>query len=57
MVMFGQLAEMVVKVAGKKPTIKHIPGPLGVRGRNSGGWRSEVRSQRSEIGCPREARE
>ena len=55
--MFGQLAEMVVKVAGKKPTIKHIPGPLGVRGRNSGGWRSEVRSQRSEIGCPREARE
>ena len=22
-------------IAGKKQTIKHIPGPLGVRGRNS----------------------
>lgn len=26
---------MVMSVAGKKLTIKHIPGPLGVRGRNS----------------------
>ncbi len=35
MVTINQLAEMVMKVAGKKLAIKHIPGPLGVRGRNS----------------------
>ncbi|HTZ79780.1 MAG TPA: NAD-dependent epimerase/dehydratase family protein [Stellaceae bacterium] len=35
MVTINQLAEMIMKVAGKKLTIKHIPGPLGVRGRNS----------------------
>jgi len=26
---------MIMEVAGKKLGIKHIPGPLGVRGRNS----------------------
>ena len=35
MVTINQLAEMVMEVAGKKLKIKHIPGPLGVRGRNS----------------------
>jgi len=35
MVTINQLAEMVMKIAGKQQTIKHIPGPLGVRGRNS----------------------
>lgn len=35
MVTINQLAEMVMDIAGKKLTIKHIPGPLGVRGRNS----------------------
>jgi len=35
MVSINQLAEMIMKIAGKKLTIKHIPGPLGVRGRNS----------------------
>ena len=35
MVTINQLAEMAMKIAGKKLTIKHIPGPLGVRGRNS----------------------
>jgi nucleoside-diphosphate-sugar epimerase len=35
MVSINQLAEMVMQIAGKKLTIKHIPGPLGVRGRNS----------------------
>ncbi len=35
MVTINQLAEMVMKVAGKKVSIRHIPGPLGVRGRNS----------------------
>jgi len=35
MVTINQLAEMVMGVAGKKLCIKHIPGPLGVRGRNS----------------------
>lgn len=35
MVTINQLAEMAMDIAGKKLTIKHIPGPLGVRGRNS----------------------
>ena len=35
MVTINQLAEMVMEIAGKKISIKHIPGPLGVRGRNS----------------------
>jgi len=35
MVTINQLAEMIMKIGGKKLTIKHIPGPLGVRGRNS----------------------
>ena len=35
MVTINQLAEIVMKVAGKKLSIKHIDGPLGVRGRNS----------------------
>ena len=34
MVTINQLAEMIMDIAGKKLTIKHIPGPLGVRGRN-----------------------
>ena len=35
MVTINQLAEMVMSIAGKKLTIRHIAGPLGVRGRNS----------------------
>lgn len=35
MVTLNQLAEMVMKIANKKVKIKHIKGPLGVRGRNS----------------------
>ena len=35
MVTINQLVETVAKVAGKKINIKHIDGPLGVRGRNS----------------------
>jgi GDP-D-mannose 3', 5'-epimerase len=35
MVTINQLAEMAMKFAGKKLQIKHIDGPLGVRGRNS----------------------
>jgi len=35
MVTINQLAEMIMNIAQKKLTIKHIPGPLGVRGRNS----------------------
>jgi len=35
MVSINELAEMAMEIAGKKLTIKHIPGPLGVRGRNS----------------------
>jgi len=35
MVTINRLAEMVMEIAGKKLRIKHVPGPLGVRGRNS----------------------
>jgi nucleoside-diphosphate-sugar epimerase len=35
MVTINALAEMVMQVAGKRLTIRHIPGPQGVRGRNS----------------------
>jgi nucleoside-diphosphate-sugar epimerase len=35
MVTINQLAKMVMKIAGKNLKIKHIEGPLGVRGRNS----------------------
>jgi len=35
MVSINQLAQMVMEIAGKKLTLEHIPGPLGVRGRNS----------------------
>jgi nucleoside-diphosphate-sugar epimerase len=35
MVTINQLAEMVMQIAGKKLSIRHIDGPLGVRGRNS----------------------
>jgi nucleoside-diphosphate-sugar epimerase len=35
MVTINQLAEMVMGIARKNLIIKHIPGPIGVRGRNS----------------------
>ena len=35
MVTINELAEMVMSIAGKKLSIRHIEGPLGVRGRNS----------------------
>ena len=35
MVTINGLAEMAMDIAGKKLHIEHIPGPLGVRGRNS----------------------
>jgi len=35
MVTINQLAKMVMDIAGKRLRIVHIPGPLGVRGRNS----------------------
>lgn len=35
MVSINQLAEIIMHIAGKKLTIKHIKGPIGVRGRNS----------------------
>ncbi|WP_203290893.1 NAD-dependent epimerase/dehydratase family protein [Maricaulis parjimensis] len=35
MVTINGLAEMVIDIAGKDTGIKNIPGPLGVRGRNS----------------------
>lgn len=35
MVTINQLAEIIMDIANKKLDINHIPGPLGVRGRNS----------------------
>jgi len=35
MVTINELAAMVMAVANKRVVIRHIPGPLGVRGRNS----------------------
>jgi GDP-D-mannose 3', 5'-epimerase len=35
MVTINELAQLAMQIAQKKLTIRHIPGPLGVRGRNS----------------------
>ena len=35
MVSINELAAMIMGIAGKKLKIKHIKGPLGVRGRSS----------------------
>jgi nucleoside-diphosphate-sugar epimerase len=35
MVTINQLAELAMDIAGKTLRVEHIPGPLGVRGRNS----------------------
>ena len=35
MVTINGLAEIVMRLAGKNLRLRHIPGPLGVRGRNS----------------------
>jgi len=35
MVTINRLAEIAMEIAGKKLSIRHVPGPLGVRGRNS----------------------
>jgi GDP-D-mannose 3',5'-epimerase len=35
MVSLNALASMIIKLAGKNLAVAHIPGPLGVRGRNS----------------------
>ncbi len=51
MVSINQLARMVMEIAGKEQTIRHVPGPLGVRGRKSNndlareklGWEPRVR--------------
>jgi nucleoside-diphosphate-sugar epimerase len=35
MVTINQLADIAMKIAGKQLKLKHIKGPLGVRGRSS----------------------
>jgi nucleoside-diphosphate-sugar epimerase len=35
MVSINQLARMIMDIAGKRLSIRHVPGPVGVRGRNS----------------------
>jgi nucleoside-diphosphate-sugar epimerase len=55
MVTINDLARMVMQIAHKQLRIRHVPGPLGVRGRNSDnlmirdklGW---APSQRLETG-------
>lgn len=53
MVTINQMAKVVMEIAGKKLTIKHVSGPTGVRGRNSDntlmraelGWEPKMRLQ------------
>ncbi|HXM41542.1 MAG TPA: NAD-dependent epimerase/dehydratase family protein [Bryobacteraceae bacterium] len=53
MVTINQMAAMIMETAGKKLAIKHVPGPTGVRGRNSDngliraqlGWEPAMRLQ------------
>ena len=35
MVTINQLAQVIMEIAGKQVSLRHIPGPLGVRGRTS----------------------
>lgn len=35
MISINKLAQLAMQIAGKNLTINHVPGPLGVRGRNS----------------------
>ena len=35
MVTINQMAKMIIGISGKRLSIKHVSGPLGVRGRNS----------------------
>jgi nucleoside-diphosphate-sugar epimerase len=35
MVTINEMAHMIMRIAGKKLRINHVPGPIGVRGRNS----------------------
>jgi len=35
MVSIDEMTKMIIKISNKKLSIKHIPGPVGVRGRNS----------------------
>jgi len=50
MVTINELADMVAQIAGVKIAKKHVPGPMGVRGRNSDntllrkvlGWEPEI---------------
>jgi nucleoside-diphosphate-sugar epimerase len=45
MVTINQMAHMIMDIAGRKLRIKHVPGPMGVRGRNS-----DSRVLRQELG-------
>jgi len=35
MVTINALARMAIEISGKRLAVEHVPGPLGVRGRNS----------------------
>ena len=49
MVSINELARTIMDIAGKTLSVKHIPGPLGVRGRNSDNetYRRDVRLETS----------
>lgn len=51
MVTINQMAGMIMKIGGKSLTIRHVPGPTGVRGRNS-----DNRLLRQELGWAPSAR-
>jgi nucleoside-diphosphate-sugar epimerase len=35
MIALSDLARIIIDISGKRLRIRHVPGPLGVRGRNS----------------------
>ena len=49
MVTINQLVDLVADIAGKRIEKKHIPGPQGVRGRNSD---NRLIRERSCVGSP-----
>lgn len=58
MVTINELSQLIMRIAGKSMTFNHVPGPLGVRGRNSDnrlyekmiGWKV---SEKLEMGLKR----
>ena len=43
MISIDGLAKLIAEIAGKRISIRHVPGPTGVRGRNSDNRRIQER--------------